>query len=245
MVKSIEDAVALVEAICHLPGNRTALRRHEARIKASGLREAITAHDTAFLYGWLMEIFSFQGISDSIAWNYIEKHGNADWKEIRTLLRDNPLHCPKLKAFEAYKNCGYRKMAQTCNVQELIATCVVPRLPLRKGDLNQLALSLFLFIRDACKGNLVRFIDKTLAQVSEEGGEFERLGRRALIKAFKPNFGIGPKLISMSLASLLIAGGRQRSRWVRVGRSMIVIDSLVHNFLHRSGILEAYGSAHA
>ena len=49
MIKSIDDAVAMVEAICHLPGNRTALRWHEARIRSSDLRQAIIAHDSAFL----------------------------------------------------------------------------------------------------------------------------------------------------------------------------------------------------
>jgi hypothetical protein len=67
MVKSIDDAVAMVEAICHLPENRTAIRRQEAEIRSSGLQQAIIAHDTAFLYGWLMEAFSLQGISDTNA----------------------------------------------------------------------------------------------------------------------------------------------------------------------------------
>src|SRR5207237_7332020 len=82
MVKSIDDAVAMVEAICHLEANRTALRRYEPGIRSSGLRQAIIAHDTAFLYGWLMEGLSLQGISDAHALNYIEAHGNADWEEI-------------------------------------------------------------------------------------------------------------------------------------------------------------------
>jgi len=49
MVKSIDDAVAMVEAICHLPENRTAIRRQEVEIRSSGLQQAIIAHDTAFL----------------------------------------------------------------------------------------------------------------------------------------------------------------------------------------------------
>jgi hypothetical protein len=94
-----------------------------------------------------MEAFSLQGISDTNALSYIEAHGNAEWKEIKKHLRKYPPACFKLKAFEAFKKCGYRKIAQTCNVPELIGSCLVPQLPLRKGDLNQLALSLYLFIR--------------------------------------------------------------------------------------------------
>ena len=214
--------------------------------ESSGLREAIVAHDNAFLYDWLMEAFSFQGISDANALSYIEAHGNADWMEINYHLQANPPGCPKLTTFDAYKGCGYRKLSQTCNVPEWFGTCVVPRLPLRKGDLNQLALGLFLFIRDVCKGDLVNLIDTTLAAARlGSSGEFKPAGRQGLIKAFKPIFGIGPKLISMSLASVLIAGGRSRPSWVKVGRSMIVVDSLVHNFMHRSGILGAYDKPHA
>src|SRR6185369_15632884 len=246
MVKSIDDAVAMVEAICHLPENRSAIRRQEAEIRSSGLQQAIIAHDTAFLYGWLMEAFSLQGISDTNALSYIEAHGNAEWKEIKKHLRKYPPACFKLKAFEVFKKCGYRKIAQTCNVPDLIGSCLVPQLPLRKGDLNQLALSLYLFIRDVCRGDLVAFIDGALSKPAiGEGEDLTAEGRQTLVKAFKPIFGIGPKLISMSLSWILIAGGRHRRKGVKIGRSMIVIDSLVHNFLHRSGILKAYRRPHA
>ena len=61
MVTTINQAVNLVEAICHLPENRTMIRWREKRIRNSGLKRAIAAHDTAYLYSWLMEMFSYQG----------------------------------------------------------------------------------------------------------------------------------------------------------------------------------------
>ena len=145
MVKSIDDAVAMAEAICRLETNLTALRRYERGVRSSRLRQAIIAHDTAVLYGWLMEVLSLQGISDARALDYIEAHGNAEWNEIAESLQERPNGCPKLAGFEAYKKCGYRKLAQACNVPDLIHSCVVPTLPLRKGGLNQLALSLCFF----------------------------------------------------------------------------------------------------
>ena len=41
-------------------------------------------------------------------------------------------------------------------------------------------------------------------------------------------------------------GGKARvvPQWVEVGISMIAVDTLVHNFLHRTGILRAYRSEH-
>ncbi len=49
----------------------------------------------------------------------------------------------------------------------------------------------------------------------------------------------------MTLADLLIGAKSVRPGWVSVGRSMVVIDSLVHNFLHRTGILAVHASTHA
>src|ERR1700690_272653 len=102
-----------------------------------------------------MTSFSFQGISDRIAWSYIEAHGNASWSVIERALEDHRCRCPKIGSFETYQDCGYRKTAVTCANPSDLANCPVPSLPLRKGDLNQLAFSLFFFLRDQCRGDLV------------------------------------------------------------------------------------------
>ena len=41
-----------------------------------------------------------------------------------------------------------------------------------------------------------------------------------------------------------MAGDPRRSDWVKVGRSLVAVDSLVHNFLHRTGILAAFDQVH-
>lgn len=248
MVDTIEQAQAMVESICALPDNREGLTAMEANLQTGSLAEAIAARDTPWLYGWLVAVFSLQGISDAIALAYIDAHGNADWLTMKNELRTSKPACPKLQSFEAYGGCGYRKSARTCGEPDLLWSCPVPRLPLRKGDLNQLAASLFLFLEDVAQGDLVGFIDKTmtLARCGGSGGDPMDIDgqRTALMKAFQPIFGVGPKLVSMALADLLIAAGPAWPDWVEIGRSMIVIDSLVHNFLHRSGILLALGATH-
>ena len=52
--------------------------------------------DTPALFDWLMTGFSFQGISDRIAWDDIEAHGNASWSVIERALEDHRCRCPKL-----------------------------------------------------------------------------------------------------------------------------------------------------
>jgi hypothetical protein len=48
----------------------------------------------------------------------------------------------------------------------------------------------------------------------------------------------------MALSSLLIGLRHQRPVWFETGKSMIVVDTLVHNFLHRTGILQDCGVPH-
>ena len=42
----------------------------------------IKNHDTATLFDWLIEIFSLQGISDAVAFDYIAEHGNVRWSDV-------------------------------------------------------------------------------------------------------------------------------------------------------------------
>ena len=48
----------------------------------------------------------------------------------------------------------------------------------------------------------------------------------------------------MALSGLLLAGDPQRVPWFEAGTIMIAVDTLVHNFLHRTGILGRLGAGH-
>jgi hypothetical protein len=58
-------------------------------------------------------------------------------------------------------------------------------------------------------------------------------------------YGISGKVVSLALAELLLSADPGRERWVTTGASMVVIDTLVHNWLHRTGCLRRLGSEHA
>jgi hypothetical protein len=49
----------------------------------------------------------------------------------------------------------------------------------------------------------------------------------------------------MALAHLLAAAPSSKRLWLETGASMIAIDTLVHNFLHRTGILRRFAAQHA
>ena len=48
----------------------------------------------------------------------------------------------------------------------------------------------------------------------------------------------------MALSGILIGAADVRPRWLEVGVHLIAVDTLVHNFLHRTGILARFKAAH-
>lgn len=240
------DPLGLVTQICHFAGHKSFTRSLVRSCENSGLSKAIQSRDTPALFDLLMDFFSLQGVSDYVATAYVAEHGNAEYGQITELLADNPKLCGKLAGFDQFTGCGYSKSAATCNRPELLPKCPVPQLPLRKGQLNQAAFSLYLFLNDVCAGDLVRFIDRTL-KAHDRPGHPDRLElmRLALVDELMSVFGISKKLIHMTFADLLIGCGQQRPNWQAVGQSMIAVDSLVHNFLHRTGILYVCDAPHA
>src|SRR3712207_6479037 len=59
------------------------------------IRMAVQAHDTPVLFDWLIEILSYQGVSDAIAWAYMDQHGRVCFSDIDQVLRARP-SCPRL-----------------------------------------------------------------------------------------------------------------------------------------------------
>ena len=49
----------------------------------------------------------------------------------------------------------------------------------------------------------------------------------------------------MALSCILLGAPNKMRLWTEVGGSMIAIDTLVHNFLHRTGILRRFDANHA
>ena len=69
--------------------------------------------------------------------------------------------------------------------------------------------------------------------------------RDALVEPLRGIYGVSDKVLTMALSLLLIGVGKRRPRWFETGASFIVVDTLVHNFLHRTGILGRFSASHA
>jgi hypothetical protein len=93
-----------------------------------------------------MEVFSYQGIANYVANLYMETHGTITYYQVSRCLgrATRPLR-PKLAGFDAYRCCGYKKAAKTCNHPAGYPTCPVPTHDLRRGSFNQAAYSFYSF----------------------------------------------------------------------------------------------------
>jgi hypothetical protein len=238
-------ALPIVRGVCQLAGPCSFIDDTRVSLKRQGVIAAVGRHDTESLFNWLMSIVSFQGIADSVAQHFMDQHGNVTWADVQAALDQHP-QCSKLSGYWRFNQCRYRKAANTCSEPALISTCPLPRHPLRNGNLNQTAYSLYLFIRDIAEGDLVRWIDDQLGGCGQ-GATSDQLGamRASLVEPMREIFGISDKVVTMTLSSLLIGAGSRRRSWFEVGASYVIVDTLVHNFLHRTGILRRFEADHA
>jgi hypothetical protein len=236
-------AVQVVHATCCLAGSASYLDDVRADLRDCGMIRAIKDHDTSTLFDWLVETLSFQGISDSVASGYMAQHGNARWADIADALSRTP-SCPKLTGYWTFEDCRYHKGSSTCAEPGHIDACPLPRHPLRNGRLNQMAYSLFLFMRDVADNDFVGWIDQQLSAADSPSPDRLTALREAIIGPLRNVYGVSDKVLAMALSTLLLAAGKRRSLWVEVGATFVAVDTLVHNFLHRTGILWRLSANH-
>jgi len=237
-------AINLVTVICALAGPPNYLHDLRASARKNGLIRAVQNHATPKIFEWFVSAASFQGISDSVAAGFMERHGKARWNDVEAALVAGP-PCPKLRTYWQFYGCQYQKGSGTCSEPQHIENCPLPELPLRNGSLNKLAYSLFLFIRDLADRDLVSWIDGQLAN-ADQPTSMRRLAdmSEALIEPLRNIHGLSDKVLNMVLANLLLGAGHGKTRWVETGGSLLAVDSLVHNFLARTGILDRATARH-
>jgi hypothetical protein len=69
--------------------------------------------------------------------------------------------------------------------------------------------------------------------------------RDALIGPLRHVYGMADKVLNMALSDLLTAAPKTKRHWFAAGISMTAIDTLVHNWFHRTGILRLLDAQHA
>ena len=118
---AIDHAVRVVHNVCCLAGAASLIDDNRADLRAEGIPSAIRRHDTGTLFDWLMAALSYQGISDQVASDYMERHGRARWPDIDAKVAANPT-CPKLKSYWHFHGCRYDKISRTCSEPDHMTT---------------------------------------------------------------------------------------------------------------------------
>jgi hypothetical protein len=237
-------AVNMIETVTWLAGRPDYLDDLRETVASLKLFEGTGRSRSARLFEWLARAMSYQGISDGVARTYMADHGAPRWASIAHGLKASS--CPLLESYWHFHGCHYRKSAHTCAMPHLIEDCALPAHAFRNGNLNQLAYSLFLFIADIAGGDLVGWIDARLSEADHGSGD-DRIEAMAaaIIEPLAGVHGLSHKVLNMALADLLVVGNDRNPRWGQVGGCLIAIDTLVHNFLVRTGILSRAGARHA
>src|ERR1700730_1579157 len=201
-------AVQLVHTTCCLAGSASYLEDIRADLRRHGVVRAIRDHDTPALFGWLIEVLSFQGISDAVASGYIDQHGTVRWSDIADALSRTP-SCPKLGGYWRFYDCQFQKSSHTCSELDHIDACPLPRHPLRNGRLNQTAYGLFLFMRDVADGDFVSWIDRQLASVDPRSPDRLNELCEAIVAPLRNVYGVSDKVLAIALSPLLMALGKR------------------------------------
>src|ERR1019366_2666141 len=100
-------ALRLVRGVCQLAGPFALIDDVRASLKRQGVVAAVNQHDSATLFDWLMNELSYQGISDRIAEQYLDQHGNITWADVEFALTNKP-SCPKLGGYWLFLIAGIR-----------------------------------------------------------------------------------------------------------------------------------------
>jgi len=238
-----ESVRAIILSICEIAGSRSLIDDARVELASAGVIEAVKRRHNGTIFEWLMNAVSYQGVSDAAASGFIENHERVTSSSIDRQLKRKP-SCPKLAGYHRFHGCLYRKWKNTCAEPLHKDSCPLPLLDLRNGRLNRTAYSLALFMRDICMGDFVGWIDFQLRPTALTGLVPSDVFAGPVIGPMTHIEGIGPKVLSMSMATLLLGADPERAEWIEAGGRMIAVDSLVHNLMHRTGILQFMKARH-
>jgi hypothetical protein len=116
---ALDHATRLILRVCRLVGPTSVL--DDAR-GSDEVASAIRDRNTAVLFDWLAAALSYQGISDQVASDYMDRHGLATWQAIERDLGRAPT-CPKLRGYWHFHGCQYNKSRYTCAEPDHLPGC--------------------------------------------------------------------------------------------------------------------------
>ena len=80
--EGLDHAVRLIRQVCLLSRSVKLVAETRASLRAEGITSAVRHHDSAALFDWLITMLSYRGISNWVAADYLERHGQATLRAI-------------------------------------------------------------------------------------------------------------------------------------------------------------------
>ena len=213
---ALDHAVRVVHSVCCLAGSASLIDDLRAELRAEGVPSAIRRHDTATLFDWLVAAFSYQGISDQVAFDYMERHGRA--RGPTSTCKPAPgTTCPKLQATGTSTAAGTTRPGH-CAEPDHLPDCPCPTTSCATVGSTRRPIPCYLFIRDIADGDLVGWIDRRLHDARQP--EPDRLARMraALLDPLREVYGVSDKVLTMTLSCVLLAAPRRLDRLARSRR---------------------------
>src|SRR5438067_5030704 len=90
LLSAITRSARFARRVCQVAGARTLLDDARVGLARHSVIAAVQRHDTPAIFDWLIEALSYQGVSDSIAYGYMEQHGRVRWAHIADGLSEKP-----------------------------------------------------------------------------------------------------------------------------------------------------------
>jgi hypothetical protein len=126
-------------------------------------------HKSIRLYQYLVEAFILSGGGDQSNQGYYAKQKyKPTFNRVKRALK--AAHCPKLAGFEAFQGCGYRKTTRKCNDPAFLRSCPLPSFDMKRGALNQMAFSLYFFLRDVAVRDFYTYVTEHFGGHQQAGG---------------------------------------------------------------------------
>jgi hypothetical protein len=72
---ALDHATGLILRVCQIAGSASFVDDARESLEAEGIHAAILTRNTAALFDWLVPTLSYQGISDQVAFDYMELLG--------------------------------------------------------------------------------------------------------------------------------------------------------------------------
>jgi hypothetical protein len=124
--EAISQATRLITRVCQLAGSSAFIVDAQETLEAEGVAAAVRDRNTPTMFDWLVSVLSYQGISDQVAADYMDLHGNATWHAISSDLNARP-SCPKLRTYWHFHGCRYSKRHYTCSEPDHLPRCPLPK----------------------------------------------------------------------------------------------------------------------